>query len=39
MKLLFVTFEMGTNGTFFSDGAGAKGHGDESQVVWLSTNM
>lgn len=25
MKLLFVTFEMGIDGTFFSDRAGAKG--------------
>lgn len=33
MKLLFVTFEMGTDGTFFSDGAGATGHRDEGQVM------
>lgn len=26
MKLLFVTFEMGTDGRFFSEGAGAINH-------------
>lgn len=33
MKLLFVTFEMGTDGTFFIDEAGAKSHRDEGQVM------
>lgn len=35
MKLLFVTLEMGTDGTFFRDGAGAKCHRDKEQHVIL----
>lgn len=33
MKLLFVTFEMGTDGTFFNDGVGAKGGKGKSQFI------
>lgn len=39
MKLLLVTFEMGTDGTFFSDGDGAEDQRDESQVMYLQVKL
>lgn len=39
MKLLLVTFEMGTDGTFFSDGDGAEDQREESQVMYLQVKL